>query len=431
MRRGLSVLGLFAAATAATLALLAPAPANASPYIRYGVEDDAYLGGGATVGERLDTLNRLGVKIVRYTISWRTVAQEKPELPLDPEDPAYDWRDPDRVLRGLHVRHIPVLVTLLGTPGWANGGKAANVVPDNRYSLAAFAGAAASRYPWVHRWEIWNEPNLGVWLHGHSPQLYVQRLLNPAYVVLHDRSPANRVAGGATSPRPTLDGLSPVAFMRGMRAAHARLDAYSHHPYPISRGERPYGFAAGVCRYCKGILTMANLPLLVKEVRRDFGPKRIWLTEFGYQTNRSRVVGVSPARQAEYVSQAALRARQTPYVDVLIHFLVQDEPGADGWKSGLLSPDGRLKPAFNAFRLPLAQVSRRRWRTTIWGQVRPGSGLRWYRLQRYSWSRWVPVGAPSLTAPSGSFTRILNVPRGTQLRIVLRDHSTGPILTVR
>jgi hypothetical protein len=424
-------LGLLAAAATAALALVLPAVSAASPYIRYGIEDDAYLGGGASAGDRLDALNRLGVGLVRYTIDWRDVAQQKPKHALDPHDPAYDWAGVDRVLRGLHARHIPALVTLFGTPAWANGGKAGNVIPTNKYSLAAFAGAAASRYPWVHMWEIWNEPNLGQWLEPDSPRLYVQRLLNPAYLVLHNRSRANRVAGGATSPRPTLNGLSPVAFMRGMRAAHARLDAYSHHPYPISRGERPDGFAPGVCRYCKGIITLANLPLLVKEVRRDFGPKRIWLTEYGYQTNRRRVAGVSPGRQADYVSQAALRAMQTPYVDVLIHFLLQDEPGSDGWKTGLLTPFGARKPAFNAFRLPLAQVSRRGLRTTVWGQVRPGGGRRWYRLQRYFYGRWVPIGAYSLTSARGSYTRALRLARGTPLRVVLRDDSTGATLTVR
>ena len=135
-----------------------------------------------------------------------------------------------------------------------------NVLPRNKYSLAAFAGAVSARYPWIRLWEVWNEPNQQVFMSPNSPRLYVQRLLNPVYVELHPRTRANRVAGGATSPRPTRSALSPVTFMRGMRAAHARLDAYSHHPYPISRGERPFGFAPEVCRYCKGILTLANLP---------------------------------------------------------------------------------------------------------------------------------------------------------------------------
>ncbi len=61
----------------------------------------------------------------------------------------------------------------------------------------------------------------------------MQRLLNPTYAVLHKLRRGNRIAGGATSPRKTPSGLAPLTFMRGMRAAHARLDAYSHHPYPV------------------------------------------------------------------------------------------------------------------------------------------------------------------------------------------------------
>jgi hypothetical protein len=175
-------------------------------------------------------------------------------------------------------------------------------------------------------WEIWNEPNLRRFLKPNSPALYVRRLLNPTYAVLKRTRLSNRIAGGATSPRRTPSGLSPVAFMRGMRAAHGRLDAYLHHPYPVTRGERPSGFARGVCKYCKGLLTLANLPVLLKEVRRDFGPKRIWLTEYGYQTNPPDRFGVSRSVQAKYVAQAALRAKSARFVDVLIHFVVRDAP---------------------------------------------------------------------------------------------------------
>src|SRR5690242_15188909 len=288
---------------AALLALAAPATSWASSHIRYGVDDDAIVGAGPAEDSIPDALDTLGVKLVRYTVEWRRVAPHRPGRPLDPRDPAYDWASTDQALRGLHRRGISALVTLWGTPGWANGGLGPSALPRNRYSLAAFAGAVAARYPWIRLWEVWNEPNQQVFLSPNSPRLYVQRLLNPVYVELHLRNPANRVAGGATSPRPTASALSPVAFMRGMRAAHARLDAYSHHPYPITRGERPSGFAAGVCRYCSGILTMANLPKLVEEVRRDFGPKRIWLTEYGYQTNTAKRYGVSEAAQARYVSE--------------------------------------------------------------------------------------------------------------------------------
>jgi hypothetical protein len=171
--------------------------------------------------------------------------------------------------------------------------------------------------------------------------------------------------------------IASVAFMRGMHQARARLDAYSHHPYPVTRGERPSGFARGACRYCKGVLTLASLPVLLREVKQDFGAKRIWLTEYGYQTDS---FGVSKKVQAQYLAEAALRAKSARYVDVLIHFVVRDEPQLSGWQSGLVTRSGVLKPSFNSFMLPITQAGRRGLRTTIWGQVRPGSGRRPYRL---------------------------------------------------
>jgi hypothetical protein len=285
--------------------------------------------------------------------------------------------------------------------------------------MPAFAVAVAKRYPWVRLWEVWNEPNLRRFLKPNSPRLYVQRLLNPTYAALHRLRSRNRVAGGATSPRATASGMSPVRFMRGMRAAHARLDAYSHHPYPVTRGERPSGFARGVCRYCKGVLTLANLPVLLREVGTDFGAKRIWLTEYGYQSNPPDRSGVSRRVQAQYLAEAALRARRARFVDVLIHFMVKDERRLAGWQSGLFTASGAIKPAFNSFMLPIVQASRSGSRTTVWGQVRPGSGRRVYRLQRFSRGHWVSVGHPRPTDARGSYTRVVRAARGTRVRIVV------------
>jgi hypothetical protein len=423
---------LVATLAAVALTLMAPAASSASPYIRFGVQDDAYLGSDESPEPRLQTLDRLGVKVVRFTIDWRRIARRKPGRAIDPNDPAYDWSRTDAVLNGLHRHGIAVLATLYGTPAWANGGRAANVLPRSKYSLAAFAYAAARRYPWLRSWEIWNEPNLRRFLSPNSPQLYVQRLLNPTYAVLHGLLAGNRVAGGVTSPRPTPSGLSPVAFMRGMRQARARLDAYSHHPYPVTRGETPSHFAAGACRYCKGVLTLANLPQLLREVRRDFGPKRIWLTEYGYQTNPPDRFGVSTAAQAAYVSEAALRAKSARYVDLLIHFMVKDEPQPSGWQSGLLTRLGAVKPSFNAFMLPIAQAARRGLRTTIWGEIRRRGGSQRYKLQRYSGGRWLPVGGYAFTNARGSYTRVVRAGLGARFRVYSPEAQTASLaITVR
>ena len=411
-------LALLTALAAAAVALLVPATSSASPYLRFGVQDDAYLSAGPSLQGRLDTLDGMGAKLVRYTVNWRQIATTKPRKASNPNDPAYDWSNADAVLQGLHARKIDVLVTLYGTPAWANGGRGANGVPTSKWSLPAFALAVARRYPWVRMWEVWNEPNLRRFLNPNSPALYVGRLLNPTVAALHAARAGNRIAGGATSPRPTPSGLSPVAFMRGMRAAHARLDAYSHHPYPVTWHERPDGFFGNACSYCKGVLTLANLPLLLKEVRRDFGAKRIWLTEYGYQTNPPDRSGVSRALQAEYVAEAALRAKNARFVDVLIHFMLRDEPQLSGWQSGFFTAAGIVKPSLNSFTLPIAQAARTGLRTTIWGQVRPGFGKRLYRLQRLAKGRWVSVGHPALTDIRGSYTRVVRATKGTRFRVV-------------
>jgi hypothetical protein len=406
----------FAAAlvTAAAAALLPPV-AGAARSAQFGVQDDAYLWGPA-LETRLDTLDELGAGLVRYLVSWRQIAVRKPRHPANPGDPAYDWRATDEALGALYAHGFDVLVTLVRTPAWANGGRSQNVAPTGKYALADFALAVAKRYPWLHLWEVWNEPNLQSFLKPNSPQVYVRRLLNPTYVELHRLDPANRVAGGATSPRSTATGISPVKFMRGMHAARARLDAYSHHPYPVTRDERPFGFARGICRYCTGVLTLANLPKLIAEVRRDFGPKRIWLTEYGYATNPPDPNGVSWPRQAQYLAEAAWRVESAPLVDMLIQFMLNDESRTNGWHSGLVSSTGDLKPAFNSFMLPIVQAARKGLRTTLWGQVRPGSGRREYQLQRLNAGGWRAVGPPALTDALGSYTRVVGAPKGSRFR---------------
>jgi len=407
-------------------ALVVTSAAAASPSIRFGVQDDAYLSPGPSLEPNLLTLDQLGAGLVRYLVNWRQVAPTKPRHPADPGDPAYDWTAADATLGALHARGITVLATLVRTPAWANGGLAQNVAPTSKYALAAFATAVAKRYPWLHLWEIWNEPNLQSFLKPNSPKLYVQRLLNPAYVELQALDPANRVAGGATSPRSTSTGLSPVAFMRGMSAAHARLDAYSHHPYAVTRGETPFGFARGVCRYCTGVLTMANLEKLIREVKRDFGPKRIWLTEYGYETNPPDPNGVSWAAQAKFVAEAAERAAAAPYVDLLVQFMLQDEGRPNGWQSGLISSTGMFKPAFNSFMLPIAVAGRVKARTTIWGQVRPGLGPRPYVLQRLTPAGWAPVGtAGAVTDANGTYKRVVSAPPGTRFRVLALQSATA------
>jgi hypothetical protein len=397
----------------AAIALAAAVPAQASSGASFGIQDDSWLMyGSGTLSSRVVTLEDLGTHMVRFTLRWDQIAKTKPVSPRDPADTAYAWGVYGDVLDELHSRGIGAVLTLYGSPRWANGGGGPNVLPTEGFG--DFAHAAARRFPWVHLWTAWNEPNTRVFSNPVSPASYVRLVLNPAYAGLHSASGANRVAGGVTSPRKTPTGMSPLDFMVGMRAAHARLDAYAQNPYPLSRGETPFRDACDTCGY----FTMARLKEIRAYVTRYFGNRPLWLTEYGYQTNPpDRLLGVSQAQQAAYLGQAALHVYRQAGVTMLIQFLVRDEPNVGGWQSGLFTVDGQPKLSYHAFALPLAQSSRVGTRALLWGQVRPGSGRRVYVLQRAAGSSWRAVGGRSRTSVSGTFTRSVALPAGTRVRV--------------
>jgi hypothetical protein len=97
-------------------------------------------------------------------------------------------------------------------------------------------------------------------------------------------------------------------------------------------------------------VTLGNLNDLIHEVTVLYGNKRIWITEYGYQTNPpDRIFGVTYAQQAAYLTQAFGIARRNPRIDMMLWFLLKDDPNPNGWQSGLITARGARKPSFAAF----------------------------------------------------------------------------------
>ncbi|HET7138067.1 MAG TPA: hypothetical protein VFI04_06905 [Gaiellaceae bacterium] len=420
MRRILVVLAVAAAFGASAR------DAAAAPGIEYGLTDDAWLAHGpGSVDDRVATLVNLGVHVVRFTLRWDEIAPTAPAAPADPEDPAYDWSDADAVLDALHAAGVDVVMQLVDTPAWANGDKPPNYLPRSGALFAAFASAAAQRYPWARRWVVWNEPNQARWLRPTSAPLYVTRLLNPAYRAIHSAIPGAQVAGGGTAPRGGAAGVSPVSWLLAMHRAGARLDAYAHNPYPLDpKRETPL---RGGCARCTTI-TMATLDRLERLVARYFPRARIWLTEYGYQSNPpDRLLGVAPALQARYVSEAAWAAYRAPRVDLLIHFLYRDEPSLARFQSGLITIRDRPKPALAAFQLPLAETGRTGAVTSLWGQLRAPAAEGAAVLERHAGRVWRRV-ASLRTNDAGVIRWRGRLARGTVVRVRAGSLAGAPLL---
>jgi hypothetical protein len=371
------------AAALAAAALSVPA-ATASSGMLIGIYDEGstFYDDSTQVFTRYQTL---GIDVLRVNLYWGGkigVAKTRPFDAADPRDAGYDWSLYDRVAAFAGAYKIQLLFSITGTPRWANGGASPNRPPKNFADLRDFAYAAAARYsgtyigtdgrtlPAVYLWAAWNEPNNPAFL---RPQ-YVRRggkwaiqsavdyakICNAVYNGVHATLfEGEQVACGVTGPRGNNNPLSarpavaPIAFLSAAKKAGMKtFDAYAHNPYygtptetpatkppPTKGGGRPTA------------VTLANIDDLISEVTRLYGPKKFWITEYGYQTRPpDNQFGVSWALQARYLTQAFAIARKNPRISMMLWFLVKDEPQLSGWQSGLVTVEGRKKPAFEAFR---------------------------------------------------------------------------------
>jgi hypothetical protein len=170
-----------------------------------------------------------------------------------------------------------------------------------------------------------------------------------------------KVGCGATAPRGNNNpkgirpAIGPIPFLRGLKKAGLKhFDAYAHHPYYGQKTETPTT-KPKTNRGKKGLIAppvlLGNISDLTKVLKQLYGSKRLWITEYGYQTNPpDRAFGVTYAKQAAYLKQAVQIARKNPSIDMLIWFLLRDEKAIGGWQSGLMTAAFKPKPAFNAFK---------------------------------------------------------------------------------
>jgi hypothetical protein len=363
-------------------AAVVAATAQASRFMRVGIYDEAQTLYGP-VDKTFATFKQLHVQEVRLNLYWGGrygVAASRPVHATNPADPAYHWVLYDRTVNFAAQNGVHVLFSIYGTPRWANGGRAANVAPTRPTDLRNFAFAVARRYsgtypgadgrilPAVRDWLAWNEPNNPLFLvpqfrktaAGWTIQSAVDyaKICNAVYSGVHATlAPGERVGCGVTSPRGNNNpnsarpSVSPLAFVRAVKKAGLKtFDAWAHHPYYAGPSDQPTTKPVTAKGTPSTAVTLGNIGDLIREVTQLYGNKRIWITEYGYQTNPpDALFGVTYAKQAGYLTQAFAIARRNPRIDMMLWFLLKDEPSLGGWQSGLETVGGKHKPAYAAF----------------------------------------------------------------------------------
>jgi hypothetical protein len=391
----------------------------------------------------LDEIKQLGADTLRVEVKWAEVApssRSRTRPKFDATDPGqYPGFGPyDDLVRGAHARGFRLILTITGdAPRWATaGGRGQNYKP-NPEEYRKFATAVATRYsgiysdlPKVLYFTIWNEPNHVQFLQPAkaAPGLYRKLVQLALPAIRAHAARAAKIFVGELKPTPR-KGLGPATFIREwlcldgrykrLRGAAARRKGCTNFKKVDASGfaHHPYGPVAIVSKR-RDIINLLAIKRLGKvlDLAAKAGRLRrglpIYDTEFGIQSNPPDIfVATSPARQAALLNEKEEFAYRYGRLKSHSQYQLYDDPARRGppavkwagFQTGLRFANGRLKPAYNAYRFPIVVRTVRR-KVVIWGRVRPGTGVRFAQLERRVGTRFVKLGARLRTNSRGYFT---------------------------
>lgn len=368
------------------------APQRAS---RFGVVADigTRLPAGASEARPIELLNALGAGWVKEEFRWDAI---------QPERNRWTWALMDKAVNAEKRQGFEILGLLDYSVGWAVGeNRELSTTPPPLDLWAAFVEQTVLRYKdRVHAWEVWNEPNERVFWAGSKEQYAA--LLRVTYDTIKRVDPSATVLG------PTISGID-EAWLRAM--PWDKIDAVALHLYvpPATLNDQGYS------------LFGQGLPQM-QQVFSQFPRKPIWITEFGYSSQRGAQEWFvhDEIAQARYLVQELtqlLAYTQLP-IERVMPYVFNDHDGFElihGWSAP--------KPAFHAYRTAIQRLDG----ATGQGRFNAGNGIFAFRFTQGGKQidvLWSPKGGTA-TILSGSDGQLVDLLGGT--RTVVR---TGDVLQV-
>jgi hypothetical protein len=298
--------------------------------------------------------------LIRQTFDWAAI---------ETAPGRYDFRRYDALMTAAARHRLQVLPVLFNPPGFHSSGpprpsRRGTFPPRHPRDLGVFAAVVARRYGpggafWrahpslpadpIRAWQVWNEPSLPVyWPTGPSPKAYARLLAATARAIRVVDPAATIVCAGLPQTR---IGVPFARFAEGLyRAGAARsFDVLAIHPY---------------ARDAAGVLAAVAEARALMDRHGDRSP--IWVTEVGWASAgppSDFTVGARGQAQRVQTTMLALAAdRRRLGLRGIVYFGLRDSAlypgGHDFWglHTGLVTLQGRAKPAFAAYRNAAARV---------------------------------------------------------------------------
>lgn len=258
-----------------------------------------------------DKAAELGVRVIRLAYGWDVI---EPNC-----KGCFNWTTTDAWRDEAKRTGRTIFASLAYAPAWANGGRAFNYPPLVYQDWYDFVFATVSRYrDDITLWGVWNEPNLEIYLHGTSVDVY-RDLAITARAAIRAANPKALVLGPDISWHATRDGW----FASAMRATASLFDIVTVHWYPDG----------------------PKLDVMMDDLVRPlaFG-REVWLSETGMKPCRSFFGELGQALFYRQVLEA-FEARREWWTGVSFYDLY-DPATPDDCGSAITRPDWSHRPAF-------------------------------------------------------------------------------------
>ncbi len=309
------------------------------------------------IEKELDDIVSLGIGWVRVDLAWSSVQpNEKGE---------YLWNKFDKIVNFANERGIKVLPIITYTPHWARSGACKwtnRCAPNDPGEFGEFAGIAAKRYApnGVHTWEIWNEPNLGLFWKPNADPEYYGKILKEAYEAIHAVDASAIVITGGLAPTNTGGiSMSPREFIERLYESGVKeyFDAVGFHPYSFPLSPSQYNKTSAWSQMSDTEWSIRSIMLANEDAS-----KKIWLTEYGAPTGGPGSVASKPARyvwdvpdhvtegyQSEIFEDAFGKLKTYDWNGPMFWYSYKDLGTAENDKEnffGIIRFDGSKKPVY-------------------------------------------------------------------------------------
>jgi hypothetical protein len=345
-----------------------------------------------------------------------------------------------------------------------------------RYSGHYTPPGQSTPLPRVNFWSVWNEPNLGTFLAPEvahagatveiAPRLY-RGLVDGAWNALHATGHgSDTILIGELAPTGVLHGVGvfnvmpPLRFLRALycvdtdlrqlrdaaatargcpatAAGSARFAAenpglfhasgFADHPYQQGLAPDQRTPDSGDDTELAQIPTLERLLDQVNRIYSSDTKFPIWSTEFGYETNPPNLVTVPMKTAAYYLNWAQYITWSDPRIKSDDQYLLDDPPNANGFTTGLDFADGKPKPIYAAYRMPLylpVSTTTNGKPLVVWGQVRPAPDahsqthkVQTVEIQFAGHGPFKTVQTVQLTDPNGYFDVHQHFPSTGRVRL--------------